>query len=237
MVGRPYSEEFRRRVLEEVAEGNSRRGAARRFKVGASSAIRWKKRLDTTGSAAPAPRAGKSRSPLEAHAPWLLALIAAEPDLSLAELTQRVQAELGQKTSASAMDRFVQRHELSFRNVWPAPSASDFVECAFFSLLQRIRPRADAPAKMEIRAFGSSQNSRRRAPFLNQVSRTPFDCQAISLPPLANIVSRSAHRSRASAYSHAAMTAPLAEKACRLRSTAQQTRASLSARATTATLG
>ncbi len=67
------------------------------------------------GSAAPAPRAGKSRSPLEAHAPWLLALIAAEPDLSLAELTQRVQAELGQKTSTSAMDRFVQRHKLSFK--------------------------------------------------------------------------------------------------------------------------
>ncbi len=108
MVGRPYSEEFRRRVLEEVAEGNSRRGAARRFKVGASSAIRWKKRLDATGSAAPAPRAAKSRSPLEAHAPWLLALIAAQPDLSLAELTQRAQAELGQKTSTSAMDRFVQ---------------------------------------------------------------------------------------------------------------------------------
>ena len=31
MVGRPYSEEFRRRVLEEVAEGSSRRGAALRF--------------------------------------------------------------------------------------------------------------------------------------------------------------------------------------------------------------
>jgi hypothetical protein len=30
MVGRPYSEEFRRRVLEEVAEGNSRRGSANR---------------------------------------------------------------------------------------------------------------------------------------------------------------------------------------------------------------
>ena len=115
MVGRPYSEEFRRRVLEEVAEGNSRRGAARRFKVEASSAIRWKKRLEATGSAAPAPRAGKSRSPLEAHAPWLLALIAAEPDLSLAALTQRVQAERGLKTSASAMDRFVQRHGLSFK--------------------------------------------------------------------------------------------------------------------------
>jgi len=77
----------------------------------------------------------------------MLALIAAEPDLRLAELTQRVQAELGQKTSASAMDRFVQRHGLSFKNVWPAPSASGFVECASFSLLQRIRPRADVPGQ------------------------------------------------------------------------------------------
>ena len=115
MVGRPYSEEYRRRVLEEVAEGNSRRGAARRFKVGVSSAIRWKKRLDETGSAAPRPRAGKSRSPLEAHASWLLALIGAEPDLSLEELAQRVRVDLGQATSTSAVDRFVQRHDLSFK--------------------------------------------------------------------------------------------------------------------------
>jgi transposase len=115
MVGRPYSEEYRKRVLEEVAEGNSRRGAARRFKVGVSSAIRWKKRQDETGSAAPPSRKRKSRSPLEAHAPWLLALIAAEPDLSLEELTGRVQTELGLKTSSSAVDRFVQRHDLSFK--------------------------------------------------------------------------------------------------------------------------
>jgi hypothetical protein len=46
--------ETQRCGLEDVAEGNSRRGAARRFKVGASSAIRWKKQLDATGAAAPA---------------------------------------------------------------------------------------------------------------------------------------------------------------------------------------
>jgi transposase len=115
MVGRPYSEEYRRRVVDEIAEGSSRRGAARRFKVGVSSAIRWKRRLDETGSAAPAPRSGKSRSPLEPYAPWLLAVIEAEPDLSLEELTQRIDAELGLKTSTSAVDRFVQRHDLSFK--------------------------------------------------------------------------------------------------------------------------
>jgi len=115
MVGRPYSEEYRKRVVEEIAEGNSRRGAARRFKVGVSSAIRWKKLLDETGSAAPAPRSGKSRSPLEPHAAWLLALIKTEPDLSLEELAQRIEGELGLKASTSAVDRFVQRHDLSFK--------------------------------------------------------------------------------------------------------------------------
>jgi transposase len=115
MVGRPYREEYRKRVLEEIAEGNSRRGAARRFKVGASSAIRWQKQLEETGSSAPPSRRRKSRSPLEAHAAWLQALIAAEPDLSLAELMQRIETELVLKTSTSAVDRFVQRHGLSFK--------------------------------------------------------------------------------------------------------------------------
>ena len=36
------------------------------------------------------------------------------------------------------------------------PVASDFVEYAVIGLLQRIRPRAQAPAKMEIRASRSS---------------------------------------------------------------------------------
>src|ERR1700693_4435347 len=115
MVGRPYSEEYRKRVVAEIAEGNSRRGAARRFKVGAAAAIRWKKQLDETGSTTPAPRSGKSRSPLEPHAAWLLALIKAEPDLSLEELTQRIGGELGLKTSTSAVDRFVQRHDPSYK--------------------------------------------------------------------------------------------------------------------------
>jgi transposase len=141
MVGRPYSEEYRKRVLDEVAEGVSRRGAARRFKVGASSAIRWKKRLEETGSAAPPPRGGKSRSPLEAHAAWLLALIEAQPDLSLEELTQRVRTELDQKTSSSAIDRFIQRHGLSFKKKRCTPPNS----CALTSPRRARRGKRTRP--------------------------------------------------------------------------------------------
>jgi hypothetical protein len=43
-----------------------------------------------------------------------------------------------------------------FKNVWPAPLQVAFIEYAPASLLQRIRPRVQAPAKMEIRASWSS---------------------------------------------------------------------------------
>jgi hypothetical protein len=51
------------------------------------------------GSAAPAPRAAKSRSLLDS-------LIAAQPDLRLPELTQLAHAELSQTSSTSAVNRF-----------------------------------------------------------------------------------------------------------------------------------
>jgi len=55
-----------------------------------------------------------------------------------------------------AIGQGLQSEYAVLKNVWPAPSASDFVEYAVIGLLQRIRPRAQAPAKMEIRASRSS---------------------------------------------------------------------------------
>ena len=52
------------------------------------------------------------------------------------------------KQNAEAMEAFKKR--------MARPVASDFVEYAVIGLLQRIRPRAQAPAKMEIRASRSS---------------------------------------------------------------------------------
>src|ERR1700752_2642484 len=71
-----YSGDLRERVIEAVTmEGASRREAAERFDISASSAIRWVQRWDESGSAAPKPRGG-SPSPLEAHAERILALVA-----------------------------------------------------------------------------------------------------------------------------------------------------------------
>jgi transposase len=115
MGRRPYSDDLRERVIRAVAEGRSRRAAAERFEVSASSAIRWVEWHDQTGSVSPRPRKRKSRSPLEAHASWLLDLIDKEPDLTLAEIVERLETERGMHTTDSSVDRFFGRHAISFK--------------------------------------------------------------------------------------------------------------------------
>jgi hypothetical protein len=60
--------------------------------VSVSSAIRWMQRFGRIGSAAAKPGGG-STLPLEAHAPWLLGLIAEHPDLTLDETVMAMQQE------------------------------------------------------------------------------------------------------------------------------------------------
>ena len=113
-MGAPHSEDLRSRVVSEVEGGSSRRAAALRFKVGASSAIRWAALKKQTGSLTPK-RRRKSRSPLERHKDWLLALVLTEPGLTLAEVVGRIGAELKLRTTDSSVDRFYERHEITFK--------------------------------------------------------------------------------------------------------------------------
>jgi transposase len=115
MGRRTYSEDLRVRVVMAVAGGCSRRAAAKRFAVSASSAIRWVELQAETGSVSPRRRSGKSRSPLEPHASWLLDLIAKESDLTLAEIVQRLLRDHGVHTTDSSVDRFLKRHGVSFK--------------------------------------------------------------------------------------------------------------------------
>src|ERR1700758_4984303 len=85
MMPRAYSGDLRERVIEAVEhEGTSRREAAERFGVSASSGIKWLQRWHETGSAAAKPRGG-SVSPLEKHAAIILEVVAEQPDLTLDE--------------------------------------------------------------------------------------------------------------------------------------------------------
>ena len=108
-----YSGEMRERVIENVEMGASRREAAEHMGVSASSAVRWLQRWDESRSAAPKPRGG-SVSPLEEHAEQILALVLERPDLILKETLIELRKR-GIRTSKSALSRFYERHDVTFK--------------------------------------------------------------------------------------------------------------------------
>jgi len=110
---KPCSLELRERVVDAVESGASRREAADWFDVSPSSAIKWMQRRQATGSIAAKPSGG-SVSPLEAHAAFLFALIARQPDLTLDEIVAAMHKRRI-AGSRSAVWRFFQRHKISFK--------------------------------------------------------------------------------------------------------------------------
>jgi transposase len=110
---KPYSIDLRSRVIEEVEAGASRREAAERYGLSPSVVVIWMQRFDETGSVAAKPSGGSS-SPLDKHAEFLLALIAAEPDMTLDEVVaaMRKRRIAG---SRSAVWRFFARRDISFK--------------------------------------------------------------------------------------------------------------------------
>src|ERR1700741_3050851 len=113
-MGKAHSEDLRERVVGEIAAGASRRQAAVRFKIGVSSAIRWANLKDETGGIAPRSRRRRA-APLEAHADWLLALLAAEPDLTLEAIVERLAGARGFATSERSIRRFLKRRGFTFK--------------------------------------------------------------------------------------------------------------------------
>ena len=113
-MARAYSGDLRVRVIRAVEGGLSARAAARRLGVGESTATAWVGRWRRTGSSQAKSQKGRSRSPLAAHARWLLALIAEHADLTLEEIRERL-AEQGVEAAVSSIWRFYDRHGISFK--------------------------------------------------------------------------------------------------------------------------
>ena len=107
--------DLRTRAMAAVDEGVSRRAAAARFGIAPSTVIRWDGERRRTGSFAPKPQGGDTRSRrIEAHAALILATVAERCDITLAELRAHL-AGLGVASSASSLSRFFQRHGISVK--------------------------------------------------------------------------------------------------------------------------
>src|ERR671919_549770 len=86
MMPAPISLDLRLRIMRAVEQGSSIRGAARRFAVSPSAAIKLMQRVRATGSPAPARYGGHRRPLLAPYQADLERLVEATPDITLATL-------------------------------------------------------------------------------------------------------------------------------------------------------
>lgn len=113
-MARAYSLDLRERVVAAVAAGESCRRVAEVFRISVASVVKWSQRYRATGSAAAKPMGGRRGFSLAAERDWLLARLAAAPDLTLRALV----AELGERgvaTSYGSVWRLVHAADLSFK--------------------------------------------------------------------------------------------------------------------------
>jgi transposase len=113
----PMSLDLRLRIVRAVERGSSIRGAARRFAVSPSAAIKLIQRVRATGRVAPGRSGGQCRPRLEPHASDLRELVEATPDITLAELQTALKRRLGIVAALStihgALRRIGLRHKKS----------------------------------------------------------------------------------------------------------------------------
>jgi transposase len=110
----PYSQDLRERVIGFMALGGSARGAAMRFDISVSSAIRWAQRWRAEGHARPRAMGGDRRSRLSEHRARVLQLIAQQPDLTLQEIRSAL-AACGITVALSTVHRFLAAQNLTLK--------------------------------------------------------------------------------------------------------------------------
>jgi transposase len=93
-------------MVRAVEAGASRRATAAKLEVSASCVIKLVQRWRQKGTLAPEPGRGGRRAKLADHAELVHALLAATPDITIAELKSRLAAK-GIAVSPSAISRFL----------------------------------------------------------------------------------------------------------------------------------
>lgn len=121
---RSLSEDLRGRVIEAVSEGVSTREAARRFRIGISTAGAWYRRYRATGETVARKQGQPSRSKLDPHKGFILDLIEATPDITLAEIAERLAAECEVRVVPSTVWMFLAKHGITYKKRRRMPVSS-----------------------------------------------------------------------------------------------------------------
>jgi transposase len=115
-MGKPLSLDLRERIVGDVNGGNTRRGAAARFGVAASTAVRLQARYIETGSVAPA-RIGRPEGSgkLGGHRDFIFGQVEGRPDITMPELAAVLLAERGVAVDPSNLSKFLCKAGYSFK--------------------------------------------------------------------------------------------------------------------------
>jgi transposase len=111
---RALSSDLRDRVVAAMRGGASCREAAKTFSVSVASAVRWSQLERSTSSTAPRPHGPRRRPVLLPERDWLLARVAAAPDLTVRALRAEL-VERGVPVGYGAVWRFLAREGLTFQ--------------------------------------------------------------------------------------------------------------------------
>ena len=114
-MARSYSEDLRARVIAAVRGGLSTRQAAARFGIGISTAGAWLRRYRATGETAARKQGQPGGSKLDAHEEFILGLIDARADISLAEIAERLAERRQVSACAATIWYFFERQGISFK--------------------------------------------------------------------------------------------------------------------------
>ena len=117
-MGRCYSMDLRERVTAFVAQGHSRRAAARRLGVSGSFAIKLVRHQEQSGSPAPMrqgrpPGTGKL-APFQA---FLIQEVERKPDITMPELADRLLREHGVTAAPAVLSRLLCRCGFTYKKI------------------------------------------------------------------------------------------------------------------------
>lgn len=115
-MGRSYSLDLRQRLVDRIAGGQSRRGAAEDLAVSASFAVKLAARHDQTGSLDPAPQgrpAGTGK--LDPYRDFLIGRVRERPDITMPELAAELEATHGVTADPASLSRYLCKAGFSYK--------------------------------------------------------------------------------------------------------------------------
>lgn len=137
---RPLSCDLRDRVVAMVREGASMREAAKAFSVSVASVVRWSQRERATGNTQPLAFGHRRGLVLTPQREWLLARLAAAPDLTVRALRAELETQRDVRVGYGAVWRWLTKEGLTFKK---KPACR---RAAQAGRSPQARPLASAPA-------------------------------------------------------------------------------------------